>query len=78
MHKIWIYVKINLIIFISYKLQVMVVAKTKKVSDLLKEEILEKEDKREYFSDKFKKIEDQVKKALIAQKTDDALRDITI
>ena len=56
----------------------MVVAKTKKVSDLLKEEILEKEDKREYFSDKFKKIEDQVKKALIAQKTDDALRDITI
>ncbi len=56
----------------------MVVPKTKKVSDLLKEEILENEEKREYTSDKFKKIEDKVKDSLKKQKTDDALNDITI
>jgi hypothetical protein len=56
----------------------MVVAKAKKVSELLKDEILKKEDKKGYFSDKFKKIEDKVKTALKEQKTDEALTDITI
>jgi len=56
----------------------MVVPKIKKVSDLLKEEILEKEEKKEYSSDKFKKIEDKVKDSLKKQKTDDALNDITV
>ena len=55
----------------------MVVPKIKKVSELLKEEILEKEEKKGYFSDKFKKIEEKVKKSLNEQKTDDALIDIT-
>lgn len=56
----------------------MVVPKTKKVSDLIKDEILEKEEKKEYSSDKFKKIEDKVKESLVKQKTDDALTDITV
>jgi hypothetical protein len=56
----------------------MVVPKIKKVTELLKEEILEKEDKKVYVSDKFKKIEDKVKDSLKKQRTDDALKDITI
>ncbi|MFK7779667.1 MAG: hypothetical protein QM490_00840, partial [Candidatus Gracilibacteria bacterium] len=56
----------------------MVVAKPKKVSELLKKEILKKEDKKGYFSDRFKKIEDKVKGAIKNQKTDEALTDITI
>jgi transcriptional regulator NrdR family protein len=44
----------------------------------LREEILLKEDKKEYSSAKFQKIEDQVKLKLKEQKTDEALRDITI
>ncbi|MDR3150637.1 MAG: hypothetical protein LBU14_03345 [Candidatus Peribacteria bacterium] len=47
-------------------------------TEKLKEDILSKEDKKEYFSSRFKKIEDQVKLSLNEQKTDDALRDITI
>ena len=56
----------------------MVIAKPKKVTDLLKKEILKHEDKKGYFSNRFKKIEDQVKLALKNQKTDEALKDITI
>ncbi|MFC1797934.1 hypothetical protein ACFLY2_02020 [Patescibacteria group bacterium] len=55
----------------------MVTPKVKKVSELLKEELLEKEEKKEYFSDRFKKIEDKVKLTLKLQKTDEALIDIT-
>jgi hypothetical protein len=55
----------------------MVVPKVKKVSELLKEEILEKEDKRVYHSSRFEKIEEKVKLSLKNQKTDDALVDIT-
>ncbi|MDR1945346.1 MAG: hypothetical protein LBQ59_04745 [Candidatus Peribacteria bacterium] len=57
----------------------MVVKKiNKKDEEKLKEEILSKEDKKKYFSARFKKIEEQVKLKLKEQKTDDALRDITI
>jgi len=56
----------------------MVVAKPTKVSELLKKEILKKEEKKGYFSAKFKKIEDKVKWAIKNQKTDEALTDITI
>lgn len=56
----------------------MVVAKPTKVSEVLKEKILKKEEKKGYFSEKFIKIEEKVKTALKSQKTDDALRDITI
>lgn len=44
----------------------------------LKEIILKNEDKKWYYSEKFKKIEEQVKSWLRNQKTDEALRDITI
>lgn len=44
----------------------------------LKEAVLANEDKREYQSSKFQKIEDQVKEALSRQATDDALRDVSI
>lgn len=73
-----IYYIYEIIIFITFKLQVMVTPKVKKVSDLLKEEILEKEEKKVYFSAKYKKIEGQVKQSLKSQKTDLALRDVTI
>ncbi|ATU05866.1 hypothetical protein BKN14_05560 [Candidatus Gracilibacteria bacterium HOT-871] len=49
-----------------------------KNEEQLKEDILKQEDKRTYYSEKFKKIEDQVKLSLKQQKTDDALRDLTI
>ncbi len=55
----------------------MVKPKTKKVDDLLKKEILAKEEKKGYFSTRFKKIEDKVKQSLKDQKTDDALVGIT-
>jgi len=55
----------------------MVVAKPTKISELLKKEILKKEEKKGYFSAKFKKIEDKVKSAIKAQNTDEALTDIT-
>jgi len=44
----------------------------------LKNEILNSENKKEYHSERFTKIEDKVKESLKKQKTDDALRDITI
>ena len=44
----------------------------------LKKAILSDEEKKEYQSDKFSKIEAQVKDALTRQATDDALRDISI
>ncbi|MDR1987335.1 MAG: hypothetical protein LBQ24_00765 [Candidatus Peribacteria bacterium] len=44
----------------------------------LKEEILLKEEKKEYFSSRFQKIEEKVKLSLKEQKTDEALKDITI
>ncbi len=56
----------------------MVVPKVKNVSELLKEEILEKEEKKGYSSSRFQKIEDKVKSALKEQRTDEALTDITI
>jgi type II secretory ATPase GspE/PulE/Tfp pilus assembly ATPase PilB-like protein len=48
------------------------------VEEELKNEILSKEQKKEYHSLKFEKIENQVKQSLKDQKTDDTLRDITI
>lgn len=56
----------------------MVVKKAQVIQEELKEAILSNEDKKQYHSNKFQKIEDQVKNSLKAQKTDDALRDITI
>lgn len=56
----------------------MVVAKPIKVSELLKNRILEKEEKKGFFSERFKKIEDKVKLAIKQQKTDEAMRDITV
>ncbi|MDD3794251.1 MAG: GspE/PulE family protein [Candidatus Gracilibacteria bacterium] len=50
----------------------------KNIQEELKDEILSKEQKREYHSLKFQKIERQVKQSLKEQKTDDTLRDITI
>jgi type II secretory ATPase GspE/PulE/Tfp pilus assembly ATPase PilB-like protein len=47
-------------------------------TDILKQEILGRENKKEYRSDRFNKIETQVKDALKRQATDDALRDISI
>lgn len=49
-----------------------------KIQEELKQEILLKEQKKEYHSLKFWKIENQVKQSLKEQKTDDTLRDITI
>ena len=56
----------------------MVLIKEKKRKKILKEEILKKEEKKEYRSDKFKKIEEKVKQSIKNQKTDDALKEITI
>ena len=44
----------------------------------LKEKILKKEDKKSFSSEKFRKIEEQVKLSLSKQNTDEALKDITI
>jgi len=48
------------------------------IEEELKDEILSREQKKEYHSLKFSKIENQVKQSLKEQKTDDTLRDITI
>jgi len=56
----------------------MVVSKDKDISEKLKKELLEKEEKKVYYSDKFLKIEKKVLASLKAQKTDDSLKDITI
>jgi len=53
-------------------------ALTQKVQEVLKKNILENEDKKGYFSGKLSKIEDQVKKSLKNQSTDQALIEITI
>jgi len=47
-------------------------------ADLLKEKILEEEEKRQYSSEKFKKIEERVRASLKKQATDDVLKDITL
>jgi len=52
--------------------------KTDTSTQELKKKVLENEEKHEYQSSKFKKIEDQVTWALSRQATDDALRDISI
>lgn len=49
-----------------------------KTEEELKEEVLANEKKKDYSSDKFKKIEEKVKSALSKQDTDEALKDITI
>ena len=49
-----------------------------KKEEELKEKILEKEEKKSYHSEKFKKIEDKVKESLKRQATDNALQDITL
>lgn len=56
----------------------MVVPKKQNIWELLKKELLENEEKRWYFSERFQKIEDKVKKSLKDQKTDEALNDITV
>jgi hypothetical protein len=77
--KIKIVVKSNYIIINIFKIQIkMPTKKDNKQEEQLKEEILSKEDKRKYYSEKFKRIEEQVKQNLKLQKTDDALRDMTI
>jgi hypothetical protein len=52
--------------------------KLKKQEEILKKKILESEEKKEYFSERFKKIEDHVKESLKNQSTNQALTDITI
>lgn len=44
----------------------------------LKEKILENEEKKEIYSDKFVKIEEKVKESLVRQATDEALKDISV
>ncbi len=56
----------------------MVVPKKQNIWELLKKELLNQEEKKWYYSERFKKIEDKFKKSLIDQKTDDALNDITV
>lgn len=56
----------------------MVVKKEKIFEEELKESILSNEKKKEYRSSKFQKIEEQVKSSIKLQKTDDALRDLTL
>lgn len=56
----------------------MVEKKEKNLQEDLKQIILSSENKKEYRSDKFKKIEEHVKMSLKNQKTDNALRDLTL
>ena len=44
----------------------------------LKEQILQQEEKKEYHSSRFKKIEEKVKESLKKQATDEALKDVSI
>jgi hypothetical protein len=71
-------IKFILSIIITLKLQVMVVIKAKKVSELLKKEILKNEKKKSYFSDRFKKIEDKINLELDNRNADEALKHMTI
>jgi len=50
----------------------------KELTEKLKEKILENEEKKEIYSEKFKKIEDIVKEKLAQRKTDEALEDLTL
>lgn len=56
----------------------MVVPKKENIWELLKKELLKQEEKKWYYSERFKKIEDKFKESLIEQKTDDALNNITV
>ncbi|MDP2090678.1 MAG: GspE/PulE family protein [Candidatus Gracilibacteria bacterium] len=56
----------------------MVVPKKENIGELLKKELLKQEEKKGYYSERFKKIEDKFKESLIEQKTDDALNNITV
>lgn len=56
----------------------MVEKKEKNIQEDLKQKILSSENKKEYRSLKFKKIEEHVKLSLKNQKTDDALKDLTL
>lgn len=58
----------------------MAPTKTKKdiQTQELKEKILSQEEKKEYHSERFKKIEDKVKDSLKQQSTDEALKDISV
>jgi len=58
----------------------MAVTKAKKdiKTDELKEQILKQEEKKEYHSSRFKKIEEKVKESLKKQATDEALKDVSI
>lgn len=48
------------------------------INQKLKEEILKEEEKKRYYSNKFKKIEEKVIKSLFERKTDEALYDLTV
>ena len=48
------------------------------VIDVLKNKVLEQEKEHQYQSDKFSEVENQVKKSLSEQATDDALRDVSL
>lgn len=47
-------------------------------TEALKEKILEQEEKKEIYSERFVKIEEKVKESLVRQATDDALKDISV
>jgi hypothetical protein len=49
-----------------------------KINEKLKEKILQQEEQKTFSSDKFKKIEQQVKASLTRRETDSALYDLTI
>lgn len=76
MHQIQKYAILLVYIYIySY---VMAPKKDSTSTEELKNAVLAQEEKKEYQSDKFTKIETQVKDALSRQATDDALRDVSI
>jgi secreted Zn-dependent insulinase-like peptidase len=56
----------------------MVAKDYSKKSEELKEKIFASEQKRAYSSERFTKIENQVRESLKKQNTDEALKDITI
>jgi hypothetical protein len=58
----------------------MPIAKESKIiiNEKLKEKILQQEEQKAFSSDKFKKIEEQVKASLKRRETDSALYDLTI
>jgi len=56
----------------------MVVPKRQNIWELLKNELLNNVEQKWYFSEKYSKIEEKVKKSLKEQKTDEALNDITV